>query len=164
MLDSTPDMGAPDGSILGQSMITSNEVIDARDSVDARDSQMNSDSKNEKNLDDLLNCAESLEHTRVCRHNKPKKISISVMKNKVYMQPFIFCIFFIVTIICATNISRFWIQLMQITSAMRKMTLLLNESVAAMMVIGLLWELMMHLLHSTTLNVFSALPSTWTEM
>ena len=60
MLDSTPDMGAPDGSILGQSMITSNEVIDERDSVDARDSHMNSDSENEKNLDDLLNCAESL--------------------------------------------------------------------------------------------------------
>ena len=93
MLDSTPDMGAPDGSILGQSMITSNEVIDAYDSVDARDSQMNSDSENEKNLDDLLNCAESLEDTRVCRHNKPKKISINVIKNKVYMQPFIFCIF-----------------------------------------------------------------------
>ena len=93
MLDSTPDMGAPDGSILGQSMITSNEVIDAHDSVDAHDSQMNLDSENEKNLDDLLSCVESIEDTRVYRHNKPKKISISVMKNKVYMQPFIFCIF-----------------------------------------------------------------------
>ena len=80
MLDSTPDMGAPDGSILGQSMITSNEVIDAHDSVDAYDSQMNLDSENEKNLDDLLSCAESLEDTRVCRHNKPKKISINVIK------------------------------------------------------------------------------------
>ena len=110
MLDSTPDMGAPDGSILGQSMITSNEVIDARDSVDARDSLMNSDSENEKNLDDLLNCAESLEHTRVCRHNKPKKISISVIKKQGIHATFYILHFFIVTIICATTISRFSIQ------------------------------------------------------
>ena len=110
MLDSTPDMGAPDGSILGQSMITSNEVIDARDSVDARDSQMNSDSENEKNLDDLLNCAESLEDTRVYRHNKSKKISINVIKKQGIHATFYILHFFIVTIICATTISRFSIQ------------------------------------------------------
>ena len=110
MLDSTPDMGAPDGSILGQSMITSNEVIDERDSVDARDSHMNSDSENEKNLDDLLNCAESLEDTRVCRHNKPKKISINVIKKQGIHATFYILHFFIVTIICATTISRFSIQ------------------------------------------------------
>ena len=64
-LDSTPNTGAPDGSILDQSMIPSNEVFDACDSIDARDSQMNLDIENEKNLNDVLNSAQSLEDTRV---------------------------------------------------------------------------------------------------
>ena len=109
-LDSTPNMGAPDGSILNQSMIPSNEVIDARDSIDACDSQMNSDLENEKNLDDLLNCAESLEDTRVSQHSKPKKIFISVIKEQGICVTFYIQHFYIVTIIRAVAISKFSIQ------------------------------------------------------
>jgi len=109
-LDSTPNTGAPDGSILDQSTIPSNEVIDACDSIDARDSQMNLDIENEKNLDDVLNSAQSLEDTRVSRHNKPKKNFIGVIKEQGIRVNFYILHFYIVAIIRAVTISKFSIQ------------------------------------------------------
>jgi hypothetical protein len=102
-LDSTPDKGAPDESILDQGVIPSNEVIKAQNS------QMNSNSENEKNLVDQLKCVEhGTGDTRVSHHNKPKKIFMSVVQEQGIRVTFILCIFYIV--ICAVAISRFSIQ------------------------------------------------------